>query len=307
MRKLIHLAAGIALLIAAPLAAQDGPAALVLRVRGDVQVRHGGGSPVGASVGERLMAGDEVLPGGGALAILITRTGATQRVTEATTVTAPRGAGSSDMFTRAMATLAQAASTDVTVGGRQGMIRPIPGKTSLVSPRNGLTVRSDRPTFAWTATPGQTFDLMLRNTTGGRPEVFEVGTDTTWTYPDDLPALEFGATYAWTIFVGGRNGGRAQPPQEFRVIDIPEFAQLSEFMDEIEEFGLDPMSDGLFLTVVAFRDLDLFYDAGEAIAGIEDQGEMSADMYMLKGEILNMLGREAEARAAYDKADALMR
>jgi predicted RNA polymerase sigma factor len=34
---------------------------------------------------------------------------------------------------------------------------------------------------------------------------------------------------------------------------------------------------------------------------------MSADMYMLKGEILNTLGHEAEARAAFDKADALMR
>ena len=111
----------------------------------------------------------------------------------------------------------------------------------------------------------------------------------------------------WTVFVGGRRGGRALPQQEFRVIDIPEFAQLSEFMEEIEVFGLDPMSDGLFLTVVAFRDLELFYDAGEAMAGIEGQGEMSADMYLLKGEILNVLGREAEARAAFDKADALMR
>ena len=78
-------------------------------------------------------------------------------------------------------------------------------------------------------------------------------------------------------------------------------------MDEIEEFGLDPMSDGLFLTVVAFRDLGLFYDAGEAMIGIEGQSEMSADMYLLKGEILNVLGYDAEARAAFDKADALMR
>lgn len=307
MRKLLHLAAGLALLAAAPLAAQDVPVALVLRVTGEVQIKHGTAPLSMATVGERLMAGDEVLPSSGALAVLITRSGATQRVTEATTVSAPSGSGSSDMFTRAMATLAQAASTDVTTGGRQGMIRPIPGETALVSPRNGLTVQSDRPTFSWTATPGKSYELMLRRFDGGRPEVFDVGTDTSWTYPDDLPALEFGATYAWTVFVGGRQGGRPRPQQEFRVIDIPEFAQLSEFMDEIKEFGLDPMGDGLFLTVVAFRDLELFYDAGEAIVGIEDQGEMGADMYMLKGEILNTLGHEAEARAAFDKADALMR
>lgn len=56
-----------------------------------------------------------------------------------------------------------------------------------------------------------------------------------------------------------------------------------------------------------FRDLGLYYDAGDAIVDIEGQGDMSADMYMLKGEILNTLGHEAEARAAFDKADALMR
>jgi hypothetical protein len=307
MKKLMHIAAGIALIAAAPLGAQDDPAALVLRIRGDVQVRHGGGAWANASVGERLMAGDEVLPGGGALAVLMSPGGGTQRVTEATTVAAPRGAGNTDMFVRALAALSQAASTDVSVGGRQGMIRPIPGATSLVSPRNGLTVQSDRPTFEWTPTPGKSYELMLRKTDGGRPEIFDVGDGTSWTYPDELPALEFGATYAWTVFVGGRSGGRPLLQQEFRVLDIPEFAQLSEFMEEIKEFGLDPLDDGLFLTVVVFRDLGLYYDAGDAIVDIEGQGDMSADMYMLKGEILNTLGREAEARAAFDKADALMR
>ena len=91
------------------------------------------------------------------------------------------------------------------------------------------------------------------------------------------------------------------------MIALPEFAQLNEFMSEIEEFGLDPLTDGLFLTVVAFRDLGLFYDAEEAMVGIEGQAEMSADLYLLKGEILNAVGRAEEARAAFDQADALMR
>jgi len=44
------------------------------------------------------------------------------------------------------------------------------------------------------------------------------------------------------------------------------------------------------------RDLELFYDADQAIDDLEGQGDMSADLYMLKGEILNTLGRETEAR-----------
>jgi len=78
-------------------------------------------------------------------------------------------------------------------------------------------------------------------------------------------------------------------------------------MDEIKLLGLDPMDDGLFLTVVVLRDLDLFYDADQAMSSLEAQGGMTADLYMLRGDILNTLGREGEARKAFDKADAIMR
>ena len=312
MPKLINMAALAGLMAAAPIGAQTMPAALVASIEGPVQIRVAGSDPEPAMVGRRLEVGDEVLLGDGGRVVLVTRTGAAQIVTQSTVIEDAPTAGASSVMARTIGVLAQAATSDARSGGgaaaRQGMIRPIPGQTTLVSPRNGLTVRSGRPTFAWTATPGQTYELMLRNAAGGRPEVFDAGTDTTWTYPDDLPALDLGATYTWTVFfVGGRRDGRALPPQEFRVIAGAEFAQLNEFMNEIEEFGLDPLSDGLFLTVVAFRDLGLFYDAGEAMLSVERRGEMSADLYLLMGEILNALGREAEARAAFDKADAVMR
>jgi hypothetical protein len=311
MPKLIDIAVFAGLIAVVPLGAQTMPAALVASFEGPVQIRVSGGDPEPAVVGQRLEVGDEILPGNGGRVVLVTRTGAAQIVTQSTVIQDAPAASGSSMMARTIGVLAQAATSDARSGGgaaaRQGMIRPIPGQTTLVSPRNGLTVQSVRPTFAWTPTPGQTYELMLRNTAGGRPEVFDAGTDTTWTYPDDLPALDFGATYAWTVFVGGRQGGRALPQQEFRVIAAPEFAQLNEFMNEIEEFGLDPLTDGLFLTVVAFRDLGLFYDAGEALVGIERQNEMSADLYLLKGEILDALGRAEEARAAFDRADTLMR
>jgi hypothetical protein len=250
--------------------------------------------------------GDGVIPDAGSRALLITRGGAQQVVTERTTITEPRAAGNTDIFDRAVATLAQAANTNTSTGGRQGMIRPIPGQTSLVAPRNELTVSAARPAFHWTATSGESYDLMLRNVEGGRPMLFEVGTDTTWSLPDSLPDLELGATYQWTVFVGGRRGGRAMQPQNFQVIGLEDSLELADYLDQIAVFGLDPASDGLFLTVVAYRDLGLFYDAREALENVERETSLSWELYRLKGEILAELGHEEEARTAFDRADELM-
>lgn len=301
--------------VTASTAAQEEPAALVIRIQGEVDVRHGQSAPRPAAVGERIFEGDGVLPSPGARAILITRAGRQQVVTEETTVTAPRAAASSDIFSRAVATLAQAASVDASAGGRQGMIRPIPGETSLVAPRNGLLVAERRPTFQWTPTPDVTYDLMLRRVVSDgsaaspearRPMIFEVGGATTFTLPDSVE-LERGATYAWTVFPGGRRGGRPVAQQEFRIMSLREDVELQDYMDDIAVFGLDPAGDGLFLTVVAYRDLGLFYDAREALEGVERDAELSAELYLLKGEILAELGHEEEARAAFDRADELMR
>jgi hypothetical protein len=306
MRRL--LAIGIASLgLAAPVAGQTGPAALVIRVQGDVDVTHGEEPPAPAAVGERMFAGDGVIPEQGSRAVLITRAGAQQVVTEQTTIEEPAARGNTDIFDRALATLAQAASTDASTGGRQGMIRPIPGQTALVAPRNELTVADARPTFRWTATPGQSYDLMLRRVEGGRPMLFTVGNDTTWTLPDDVDDLDAGAEYQWTVFVGGRQGGRAMQPQNFRVIGLEESVELADYLDQIAVFGLDPRTDGLLLTVVAYRDMGLYYEARDALDAVESDGPLTWELYRMKGEILAELGHEAEARRAFDRADELMR
>jgi len=306
MRRLIGI--GLAsLVLAAPLAAQDAPAALVIRVQGSVDATHGEAPPAPAAIGERMYVGDGVIPETGSRAVLITRAGAQQVVTERTTIEEPRGGDNADIFDRALATLAQAASTDASTGGRQGMIRPIPGQTSLVEPRNNLTVASARPTFRWTPTPGQSYDLMLRKVEGGRPTLYAVGSDTTWTLPEDAEDLEAGAEYQWTVFVGGRQGGRAMQPQNFRVIGLEASVDLADYLDQIAVFGLDPKTDGLLLTVVAYRDTGLYYEAAEALDAVERDGPLTWELYRLKGEILAELGREAEARQAFDRADELMR
>lgn len=292
--------------LAAPLTAQD-PVALVIRVQGDVSVRHGSEAPAPAAVGEQMFVGDGVLPGDGSRAVLVTSTGAQQVVTEETTLDQPRGAGNPDIFARAVRTLARAASADGSTGGRQGMIRPLQCGITPMAPRNRLLVASATPTIRWEGPEGQSYDLMLQKLGGAEPpKIYEVGTATEFAIPEE-DALTLGAEYAWTIFAGGRRGGRPCEQMGFRVMGLEESVDLQDYMDEIAVFGLDPMSDGLFLTVVAYRDMELFYDARQALESVESQASLSADLYLLKGEILTEIGEGEAAREAFDKADELMR
>ncbi len=289
----------------ASVSAQE-PAALMIRVQGDVDVRHGSADLVRASVGERLAVGDGILPSDGSRAILLTRTGAQMVVTETTTLEEPRGVGNPDIFARAMTALASA-DEDVTMGGRQGMIRPLGCGVAPVAPRNGILVADGRPVFEWTDEAGdRPYDLMLREIGGSeRPRLYEVGERTTFSLPEG-EELRPGARYAWTVFAGGREVGRACTPQpEFRVMGRVEQVELQDYLDDISAFGLDPMTDGLFLTAVAYRDVGLLYDAHDALVTVRDRSELSPDLYRLLGEILAELGQEQAAREAYDRANRL--
>lgn len=307
MRKLLCVAAAVALAAMPSTArAQAAPVALVVRVQGSVQVKHGSGNPAAAAVGDRLSVGDQVIPASGARAILITRTGAQQVVTSDFTVPKPPAGGNTDLFDRAVQTLAMAASSNArTAGGRQGMIRPVPGEPTIVAPRNGLTVSSNRPTFEWGAVKGAgKYTVQIRRLGGGRPVRYEVGKVHSWTLPAGDPGLIPGATYAWTV--APDNSGRAAREQRFKVIGPDEYQSLAKTLDRVAKAGFDPAGDGLFLTATVYTDLKLFYDARAALNAVEKQGAMNADAYMLKGEVLNELGHADQARKAFDRADQLL-
>jgi len=211
------------------------------------------------------------------------------------------------MFSRAMRVLAQAATADAsTISARQGMIRPIPGEPVLVAPRNRLTVSSTRPTFTWMSVPGAVgYTIQIRRVDGGRPVRYRAGSDTVWTLPPDAPALIPGATYAWTVAPAR---GRPTREQRFKVIGAEEYQELAENLAALSDMGMPPEGEGLLFTAMLYRDLDLLYDA-EAILDTMERSStpMSAELYLLRGDILASLGREREARSAFDKADEMMR
>ncbi|MDH5591054.1 MAG: hypothetical protein OEZ65_16830 [Gemmatimonadota bacterium] len=300
------LAAATALALHGTLVAQESPAAMVIRVRGAAQIRGAAGT-VGAAVGIALHAGDEIVPDEGARVILLTSSGAQRVVTTPTTIAgANRADAAPGLFARTVRSLADAAASDTrTEAGRQGMIRPMPKEPTLMAPRNGLVVASERPSFRWLPVEGATgYTLQLREVDGGAPLRFPLPDVTTWVLPDTVPALIRGSTYAWTV---APTGGRPTREERFRVASEAEMSALGDALDGVRRLDLDPDDDGLFLATLAYRDLELYYDAAGALEKLEDSGQLNAGVYLLMGEIYARLGDTERARRAFDRADKLLR
>lgn len=297
----------LALLIvgAAALSSQEKAAAVIVKVQGDVQVRVAGGDAAPAAVGTRLSVGDEIIPGAGGQAVVVSQTGSTQTVSEAVRIQAPSDAEDGDMFSRTVQVLAQAATTDArSQPNRQGMIRPIPGQPTQVAPRNNLTVMDPRPTLEWHEVKGARGYMIQIRREGGSPMRFETGAETTWTLPESEEPLERGETYFWTVAPSGT--GRPAREQAFTVAAEDTYQAVSDNLESLEAAGLDPSGDGLFLSAVIYREAGLYYEAADALEALKESGApMSAEAYFLMGEVLDTLGRVDEAQAAFDQGDRM--
>lgn len=282
---------------------QEAPAAVVVSVQGAVEVVLGSASAAPATVGTRLASGDRVIPSGGT-ATIVHASGRTERVTETLTIPPASGGSEEGAFSRTVRVLASAATTDARGNpNRQGMIRPIPGEPVLIAPRNGLKVMGARPTFTWHAVDGATgYRLQVRDLEGGMHR-YEAS-DTTWSLPADAADLERGQTYAWTVAPAG--SGRPTREQRFVVLGSETAKEVTGTLEALASAGLDPAGSGALMAIAVFSEVGLFYDASATLAGM-DEGELSADVFLLKGEILDALGDLDGAGAAFDEADRLMR
>jgi hypothetical protein len=299
----------LALILAAGVAAAalpPDPVALLVKFSGDVTVqRVEAEEAVAGAVGLQLVPGDQVVIGDGAEAVVLYKTGRMVRAASTVTIEAVETEESSSLFTNTMRTLGQVATTDArTQPNRQGMIRPIAGAPVPIAPRNTIKVLDVRPTFTWFSVEGtEEYMLQLRRRGPDSPAPirYQVGADTTWTVPDDEPPLVPGATYEWTV---GSPVGRVADPKHFTVASADDIATLESAMNGLIEAGIDPASDGLFLTALAYRDAGFFYEAYRAVRDIEENGNGSGRaFFMLKGEVLDALGMVDAAERAFEMAD----
>jgi len=303
MRKQF-IAVGAALVLATTAQAQQSPAAMIIKVSGAVQVKIGNAAPVAAAAGTPLSVGDQIIPDGGQV-VVVHATGRKQDVSSTLTIEAPSAAQSS-AFDRAAGVLASAATSNArSAPNRQGMIRPVPGEPVLVSPRNSMMVMSTRPTFTWLSVEGAKGYMIQLRRQGGDYIRLE-SSDTTFTLPATAPSLMPGQTYTWTVAPMG--AGRPTREQAFAVIGGADLAAVQVDLTELAENDLDPFTDGLFLAVTIYRDAGLFYEAVASLAFLEESGSpLSAQAWLLRGEIYDALGQLDKARDAFDHADILLR
>ncbi len=286
--------------LATPSLFQEQPLAVVVRVEGDVELQREGADPELASVGARLGAGDRLVPAEDGRAVVVSRTGTRQEVTEAVQIRDPGPSEEGDLFDRTVRVLSRAASADSrNLANRQGMIRPIPGEPTPLAPRNGIAVMDVRPTFRWATVDGaEGYTVQLRRE-GAPPVRFQAGADTLWTLPSEVPPLLPGETYRWTI---APTGGRPAREESFVVADAETYAEVAGALGALREMEMDPAGDGLLLAAVVYLDSGLLYDAAAALDALESGGRVGVDFWLLQGEVMAGLGRLEEARSAFDRA-----
>lgn len=287
------------------LAAQADPVAVMVRVAGAVQVHPGGrAQPVRGAAGVQLRPGARVVVPTGAQAILLWRTGKRETLTRSTVIQAPRGARRGGVFQQTVRTLREVATTDAGVHpNRQGMIRPLAGAPVPLEPRGELRVSTDRPRFAWSPAAGATsYLLQIRDTQTGEVRRYPAGADSVWHIPHGQPSLAWGGVYEWSV---ATDGGRASPPQRFRVAPWLAVDSVNARLAELREAEIDPEQDGLFLAALLWLEGGFPYEAARALDRLAARGEGSGrPFHQLRGEVYDRLGMLEKAAAAFQAAEA---
>jgi len=280
--------------------------AVLVQFTGKVEIQRASAKPMPASVGLSLQPGDKVVVPSGGKAVVMYRTGQLQTAAASLTIAEPARKDQGALYERTLNTITRVASTDAAKQpNRQGMIRPVDGAATPVSPRNGIAVIDLRPQFVWFSVPSATgYTVQIRRTdvTGIPPMRFSAGTDTAWSYPSSAPVLVPGATYEWTV---GAIGGRPGTVQKFRIVAADEFSRVAGTLDELQQAGVDPFTDGLFVLALTYREAGLLYEAQSALMRLDANGQGTGrTFHMLQGDVLNSLGDLDGASRAFIAADA---
>jgi hypothetical protein len=282
------------------------PAAVVVQVNGAVQIQRAGQTAATpATVGASLMAGDKVVVGSGAKAVLLYKTGKMVPASATVTIADAQRDKAGGLFQQTVTTLAQVATTNArTQPNRQGMIRPVAGEATPISPRNMVKVADLHPTFSWQKIEDATsYIVQIRRVEPfpGKPERFTTTGITSWTYPAEATPLVPGGLYEWTV---ASAAGRPATMQRFRIVSAEDLSRVALTFKELTAAGIDPLGDGLFLTALAYRDAGLMYDASRMLDRIEHGGAAGGrEFYLLRGEVLDALGDLDGAAKAFASAD----
>lgn len=279
-------------------------AALLVQFRGQVKVFRGeAGEELETRVGLRLREDDRVDVPRGGRAVLLLKDGRLLTASSPVAVTAGGVTEASELFGETVEAMDRVADADAPPEEGEGGARPAPGAAWPLAPAGGVTVLEPRPRFTWQPARGaEGYTIQIRPLDGGGPVLrFETGADTVWSLPDNALPLRPGAEYAWTVVAG--SAGRSAAQQRFRVADARVVERLGDFYSRLEEQGVDPRGDGLFLTAIVMNELGLAYEARRALEALEASGaSLGPEVHLLRAQVYRKVGDLDAAREAYQEA-----
>lgn len=252
------------------------PAAMVLDLRGKVEIRPTEGQPKAAEPGDLLYPGERLaVPAGGSATLSILGAGVRESIRPGSEATVgPKGCSPPGSIAarkeqpRAVASTMKNLRPAPGDGRKAGVgFRSGDGRKQAVSPISGATVRSDRTDLAWPAsTEAKTYRVKL--VSGAGRELWKVeAKEPRAIYPADKPALVRGYVYRWEV-----------TDEQFRPVASGDFTVASESelaqLDELKPLAESPDRADRVAAGLSFRRLAAF---AEAIATFERLTRESPD------------------------------
>jgi hypothetical protein len=260
--------------------ARPRPAALVLDLKGKVEVRAAGKAPAPLEVGDLLYSGETVtIPADGAATVAVLGTGVREDLKPGAEATVgPQGLAPSSAVARrkepskavaaTMRGLRPAAGSGRKAGAVfRGGAASSGSKTQAVTPIPDSTVVSDRPSLAWAPSKGAT-TYRVKLFSGAGQELWRAETkDPSVAFPADKEPLRRDNSYRWEV-----------TDQDFRTVAAAEFSVATD--DELKQLDeLKPLAAGVdradrLAAALAYRRLGAY---AEAIAVLERLVKESPD------------------------------
>jgi hypothetical protein len=286
--------------------ASSKPAALVLDRTGPVEIRPVQGPPQRAEIGDLLYPGERLaVPTDGAATLAILGVGAQERLQPGTEATVgPRGCtpmesvaartGQKPAVARTMKGV-RPASPDSRKAGLTLRAGPAPA----VTPIDGATIVTDRPTLAWPPAEGARVYFVHLRTFAGRELWQARTTESHLAYPEGKDPLPLGSLCRWEVSYQDRHDrDRPLVQAEFAVASPTELGQ----MEELQSLAASEDRAVLLTTALAYQRLGAFAAATAVFERLARLAPEEPAYQAALAELYTRAGRAGEAQVASDRA-----
>jgi hypothetical protein len=294
-------------------AAEAEPAAMVLTCKGLVTLEHGGAPAKKLAVMMMLRAGDRLRAADqGEVLLMFFADGHRERVRPGSQVTvASTGSNPAEVVSRVVGPALSAPNLaglrELGQSARTGgaTLRSLPD-TPPLQPLYGAAVLTDRPSFAWSAAPAESYMVQLFTDAAEprqRRAVWQVRTRTPrLSYPSAEKSLHPGQAYYWRVVPLYRDK-QGEPLCESRLLVLPRARQLA--LACLEPLRTSGDGDDLAFVATVYEAFEVHDEALAVCERLLQARPRDAEVLLKLAGYYDFAGRTDEARQARSRARKL--